>query len=210
MGLRHVDGSVCPGPLCGRCASDWLLTGTLYYVRDAMTADEFEAGYAARSGVTVAELHRWGRYAEPCACGEPCCQGWVMGHQHEDAITEDQIRSAPTVIATGAFDAMVGQEVPVVDPVSGARIGTGRVTRADGAGVEMEIGPLPAGPAQVVAFGSRTEPLSMSFRFRHDVELDWYLREDPATAAISPTQAEIDAGADTMAMLDLPEDDGQP
>jgi len=53
---------------------------------------EFEAAYAARSGVTVAQLHAWGRYAEPCDCGAEECEGWAMGHQQEDAITEDEIR----------------------------------------------------------------------------------------------------------------------
>ena len=55
-----------------------------------MTADDFEAGYAARSGVPVDFLHRHGRYAEACACGEPECEGWAMGHQHEDALMENE------------------------------------------------------------------------------------------------------------------------
>jgi len=54
--------------------------------------DEFEAQYAARSGVTVAQLHAYGRYAEPCSCGNDECEGWAMGHQQEDAIVEDEIR----------------------------------------------------------------------------------------------------------------------
>jgi len=58
-----------------------------------MTADEFETAYARRSGVTVAFLHHWGRYAEPCDCGDEICEGWSMGHQHEDAIMEDRQRS---------------------------------------------------------------------------------------------------------------------
>jgi hypothetical protein len=56
------------------------------------TAAEFEAAYAARSGVTVGQLHQWGRYAEPCSCGEDGCEGWAMGHQFEDAIAEDAER----------------------------------------------------------------------------------------------------------------------
>ncbi len=65
-----------------------------------MTAEEFEAAYAARSGVTVAFLHEHGRYAEPCDCANPCdcgeggCEGWEMGHPWEDAIIEDQLRAA--------------------------------------------------------------------------------------------------------------------
>ena len=57
-----------------------------------MTAEEFEAAYAARSGVTVDWLHEHGRFAEPCDCGEPECEGWAMGHQQEDAIMEDALR----------------------------------------------------------------------------------------------------------------------
>ena len=54
--------------------------------------DEFEAQYAARSGVTVAQLHAYGRYAEPCNCGNDECEGWAMGHQQEDAIAENETR----------------------------------------------------------------------------------------------------------------------
>ena len=58
-----------------------------------MTGDEFEDWYAALSGVTVAQLHACGRYAEPCDCGnDDACQGWAMGHQQDDAIVEDGLR----------------------------------------------------------------------------------------------------------------------
>jgi hypothetical protein len=43
-----------------------------------MTAEEFETGYAARSGITIAELHDLGLYPEPCDCGEVGCEGWAM------------------------------------------------------------------------------------------------------------------------------------
>ncbi len=56
-----------------------------------MTGEEFEAAYAARSGVSTGWLHSAGRYAEPCDCGEPECEGWAMGHQQDDAIIEDVI-----------------------------------------------------------------------------------------------------------------------
>jgi hypothetical protein len=59
------------------------------------TAAEFEAAYAAASGITVAQLHAYGRYAEPCDCGEAFCTGWAMGHQREDAIVEDALRDMP-------------------------------------------------------------------------------------------------------------------
>lgn len=58
-----------------------------------MTAEEFEAAYAARSGVSVGFLHARGRYAERCDCGEPECEGWAMGYQLEDAIAEDAARA---------------------------------------------------------------------------------------------------------------------
>jgi hypothetical protein len=57
-----------------------------------MDAAEFERRYAERSGLTVGQLHAWGRWAEPCGCGEPECEGWAMGHQWEDAIAEDWFR----------------------------------------------------------------------------------------------------------------------
>lgn len=60
-----------------------------------MTAEEFEAAYAARSGVTVTWLHQHGRWAERCDCGEPECEGWAMGHQWEDALTEAQTPKPP-------------------------------------------------------------------------------------------------------------------
>jgi hypothetical protein len=53
---------------------------------------EFEAAYASRSGVSIDDLHAWGRYAEPCVCGDDLCEGWAMGHQWEDALVEDQMR----------------------------------------------------------------------------------------------------------------------
>jgi hypothetical protein len=55
-----------------------------------VTAEQFETAYAARSGVTVADLHRFGRWAEPCSCGDEMCEGWAMGHQHDDALLENE------------------------------------------------------------------------------------------------------------------------
>lgn len=49
----------------------------------------FERAYAERSGVTVDELHSFGRYAEPCSCDAAGCEGYVMGHQVEDALFEN-------------------------------------------------------------------------------------------------------------------------
>jgi len=42
-----------------------------------VTAEEFEAAYAARSGITVAELRAAGRIVVPCDCGNEMCEGWA-------------------------------------------------------------------------------------------------------------------------------------
>lgn len=42
-----------------------------------MTADEFEAMYAANSKKTVEYLRKF-RVLLPCACGEEGCHGWAM------------------------------------------------------------------------------------------------------------------------------------
>lgn len=50
-----------------------------------MTREEFEAGYAARSGITTDELRGQGRRAVPCGCGADMCEGWAMErHCQED------------------------------------------------------------------------------------------------------------------------------
>ena len=41
-----------------------------------MTKDEFEKGYAKRSGITVERLGELGLFALPCDCGEDGCKGW--------------------------------------------------------------------------------------------------------------------------------------
>jgi hypothetical protein len=55
-------------------------------------AKQFAEAYASRSHTTVAELRRMGRYPQPCHCQHPDCQGWQMGHQHEDALCENRCR----------------------------------------------------------------------------------------------------------------------
>jgi hypothetical protein len=42
---------------------------------ETMTAEEFEAAYAERSGVTVAWLRKY-RTVRACDCGEDGCEGW--------------------------------------------------------------------------------------------------------------------------------------
>ncbi len=43
-----------------------------------MTKDEFEAGYAERSEMTLAELHAMDLHGRPCDCDEDICEGWQM------------------------------------------------------------------------------------------------------------------------------------
>ncbi len=50
-----------------------------------MTADEFEAGYAARAGITVDALRALGRVVRPCHCGEDGCEGWQSLSQENAA-----------------------------------------------------------------------------------------------------------------------------
>ena len=83
------DSLVCPGcgwvdPLTGRVKLPWY-----FDLATLLAASAFEATYARASGGTVRDLHRFGRFAEPCDCGWEECEGWQMGHQWEDAIVED-------------------------------------------------------------------------------------------------------------------------
>ena len=41
-----------------------------------ITADEFEAQYAERSGLSIAELRASGRVVVPCDCDYEGCEGW--------------------------------------------------------------------------------------------------------------------------------------
>jgi hypothetical protein len=50
------------------------------------SAAAFEEQCARTTGVTVDELHRSGRYAEPCPCDDTGCEGWTLGYRHEDAV----------------------------------------------------------------------------------------------------------------------------
>jgi len=43
-----------------------------------LTEDQFERGYAKRSGISLKRLHELGKFAVPCDCGVGGCQGWVM------------------------------------------------------------------------------------------------------------------------------------
>lgn len=55
-----------------------------------MTREEFEQGYAERSGVSVEWLREHGREARPCDCGEDICEGWQMVHVKEESMFQDE------------------------------------------------------------------------------------------------------------------------
>jgi hypothetical protein len=46
-----------------------------------MTSEEFERGYAERSGMTVEALRAAGRVVRRCDCGDALCLGWVSVSQ---------------------------------------------------------------------------------------------------------------------------------
>ncbi len=61
-----------------------------------LTREEFEAAYSERAGMTIEKLRYFGRFAEPCDCGYTFCEGWAMGHQHDDALFEaSQMEATP-------------------------------------------------------------------------------------------------------------------
>ena len=55
-----------------------------------MTLHEFEASYAARSGLAVAELHGYGLHGAPCDCDYEGCEGWQMVGARPPARTGSQ------------------------------------------------------------------------------------------------------------------------
>lgn len=57
-----------------------------------MTREEFERGYAARSGATVEQLRALGRIVRPCRCGEDDCPGWQSVSR---SFAEEQDREWP-------------------------------------------------------------------------------------------------------------------
>jgi hypothetical protein len=57
-------------------------------VKIIIPQEDFEAEYAARSGVSIEQIHAHGRGAVPCECDEPECLGWQMVNLADHA--EDQ------------------------------------------------------------------------------------------------------------------------
>jgi len=58
-----------------------------------LTKEAFELSYAAKSHLTIDELHEMGLVAEPCDCGEKGCQGWAM--KPKDEVEDDSNSEYP-------------------------------------------------------------------------------------------------------------------
>lgn len=71
-------------------------------IGERMTKDEFEQSYAARSGITVAQLRALGRSAEPCDCGDESCMGWQMTHDGSILLIRRTGGSVPMDVKHGA------------------------------------------------------------------------------------------------------------
>ncbi len=52
-----------------------------------MVLEEFEKGYAERSGITVEKLHELGYYGIPCDCDYELCEGWQMTNKERQSNT---------------------------------------------------------------------------------------------------------------------------
>lgn len=58
-----------------------------------ITRQEFEVGYARRSGLTLDSLYSLGLAGAPCDCGEEGCEGWQMIHVSELRWTMENIEN---------------------------------------------------------------------------------------------------------------------
>jgi hypothetical protein len=63
-----------------------------------ITADEFEAQYAERSGLSIAELRALGRVVVPCDCREEGCEGWQQ-MSRERALEREGVIRCPSLSA---------------------------------------------------------------------------------------------------------------
>jgi hypothetical protein len=70
-----------------------------------ITADEFEAQYAERSGLSIAELRASGRVVVPCHCDYEGCEGW------------QQVSRESVLLDLGILDEPSGR---VIDAAAGA------------------------------------------------------------------------------------------
>ena len=58
-----------------------------------LSAEEFAAEYASRSGVTVEWLRQHGREVKPCDCDYEECEGWQMAHVREEQFWREAIEA---------------------------------------------------------------------------------------------------------------------
>lgn len=54
---------------------------------EKLTQDEFERGYAERSGMSIEEFRAW-RIGLPCGCEDESCPGWAAVSRDPDSINE--------------------------------------------------------------------------------------------------------------------------
>jgi hypothetical protein len=71
-----------------------------------VTLEEFERGYADRSGLTVENLHAYGRRGRPCRCEQEGCEGWQM--ISDELWADPFIRMQAGVITPEEMDAEYG------------------------------------------------------------------------------------------------------
>lgn len=71
------------------------------------TKEEFEAGYAARSSLTVEALHALGMEAQPCKCEYDKCQGWAMTKEEK---AEVLLKLCPTCRRVSEFRPVGGSK----------------------------------------------------------------------------------------------------
>src|SRR5436190_12024675 len=136
-----------------------------------MTADEFEAAYAERSGVTVEWLRARGRVVVPCACGDDSCEGWASvaadaaedyqrsyGPANERAATvTGYADQAAQFIAEAERHAALGLPTLPDDPAAAAAM------RAAGYEVLAEVAELD-GPVALVSVAAEDEEIRHAVR----------------------------------------------
>jgi len=59
-----------------------------------MTKEQFERGYAKRSGISLEEYHKF-LVALPCACEQEGCEGWASVSNNPESIKTHQELYAP-------------------------------------------------------------------------------------------------------------------
>ena len=93
--------------------------------RLTLSRQQFEQGYAKRSGVTVEWLREVGREARPCDCDEPDCPGWQMAHVGPGSdwlrADEAEARCRELAVALKAADDTIDQVARRLEAMIGQR-----------------------------------------------------------------------------------------